>query len=131
MANLIITNVCNQKCCYCFADSYLQNNERPSANLSLSTFNKYLDYLDRSKIDQVRLLGGEPTLHPDFALFVKKSIQRRKNILIFSNGLMPESALQTLLEIPKDNVRVLVNVTPTAYHKNLNSRIDKSRSSGN
>jgi len=122
MANLVITNACNQRCSYCFADAYLQNNERPSTCLSQSGFNKYLDYLDRSKIDQVRLLGGEPTLHPKFGQFVKMSIQRKKSILVFSNGLMPESALQTILEVPKDQIKVLVNVTPTTNQENVETK---------
>lgn len=114
MANLILTNLCNQRCSYCFAESYLQNDVNPSNYVSLSTFEKYLNFLDRSHNDQVRLLGGEPTLHPNFPLFLKMSLERGKNILLFSNGLMPKQALDAILEVPENRIKILVNVTQTS-----------------
>lgn len=114
MANLILTNLCNQRCSYCFAESYLQNDVNPLSFVSVSTFEKYLNFLDRSHNDQVRLLGGEPTLHPSFSMFLKMSLQRGKNILLFSNGLMPKQALDAILEVPDSCIKVLINVTQTS-----------------
>lgn len=103
MANLSVTLRCNRDCPYCFARAGREEMGR-------ETFLRSLDFLRRSGIDQVRLLGGEPTLHPDFAWFVEQALERSFSILVFSNGLMPETALRCLTDAPEDRVSVLVNV---------------------
>jgi hypothetical protein len=78
--------------------------------MSRNTFLSVLDFLKRSGINQVRLLGGEPTLHPDFVWMAEKSIQQEFNLLVFSNGLMSDAALNFLAGLPEGRVSVLVNV---------------------
>jgi radical SAM protein with 4Fe4S-binding SPASM domain len=73
-----------------------------------------MDFLVRSGIDQIRLLGGEPTLHPDFPAMVDKVMDRGLRLLVFSNGLMPEPALRSLEEIQVERVAVLINVSDPA-----------------
>ncbi|MHC1783646.1 MAG: radical SAM protein [Anaerolineaceae bacterium] len=119
MANLILTNECNQRCSYCFANSRIHTETEFLSYISEQSFKKYLDYLDRSGIDQVRFLGGEPSLHPKFPNFVQEAIEHGKNIIVFSNGLMPDSALNSILENPIDRVKVLVNVTPASDHPSM------------
>src|SRR5512141_2870784 len=100
MTNLLLTNLCNRECSYCFAVSY-----RKAASghyLSEDQYQQFLDYLDRSNIDQVRLLGGEPTLHPQFDSLVQSAWGRGKSVIVFSNGFMPERALEALLELPEE-----------------------------
>ena len=66
---IVPTLRCNQNCAYCFTVDHLgQDRTRPGdrslqANgkfLPVSAFQERLSFLKRSKIDQVRLLGGEP-----------------------------------------------------------------------
>jgi MoaA/NifB/PqqE/SkfB family radical SAM enzyme len=78
-------------------------------HMSQTLFDRALDFLNRSGIDRVRLLGGEPTVHPCFPEIVAKALARKKNLLIFSNALMPEPAIRCLEELPSNNVAVLVN----------------------
>jgi hypothetical protein len=82
--------------------------------MALPEFEKTLDFLERSGIDQVRLLGGEPTLHPDFPGLVDRVLGRGLRLVVFSNGLMPESALRRLEDTPVDRAAVLLNVTDYA-----------------
>ncbi len=58
MANLIISNGCNAACDYCFASSFLQNSITVSKTpfMSIEEYGTYLDFLDRSGIDDVSLL---------------------------------------------------------------------------
>jgi radical SAM protein with 4Fe4S-binding SPASM domain len=79
--------------------------------MSAGTFGEALDFLERSGMAQARLLGGEPTLHPEFGAFIHMAARRGLDLLLFSNGLMPEPALRTLEEIPADQVHILINVT--------------------
>jgi len=114
MANLCITTACNQYCSYCFAHKARQAS--PSF-MNPELFGKALDFLIRSGIDQARLLGGEPTLHPDFVRFAETALHRGLRLLVFSNGLMPETTLRWLEEAPERSVTALINVTPDASRK--------------
>jgi MoaA/NifB/PqqE/SkfB family radical SAM enzyme len=78
--------------------------------ISIRDFRKMLAYLERSKIQQVRLLGGEPTIHPDFPELVRIALNENKSILVFTNGLLPENSLKTLEALDPNQCQVLVNI---------------------
>jgi len=114
MANLAINRVCNLNCPYCFTQDHWKGAAAGNGFVDVATFGTWLDFLDRSQIDQVRLLGGEPTLHPSFAELVGLSRARGKRIMVFSNGLMPEPALRCLENLAATECTVLVNVNEPA-----------------
>lgn len=117
MSNLLLTTECNQTCPFCFATA--QTGEiTDDKYLSVELFKKYLDYLDRSGMDSVRLLGGEPTIHPEFLSFVNMARERNKKINIFTNGLIPKRVIEVLSELNEDECRLLVNVTPNIEYSN-------------
>jgi hypothetical protein len=108
--NLSIIARCNRRCSYCFATEPLADAGLADQVMSWETFENALDYLERSDISQVKLLGGEPTLHRDFARMVDRALERGFNLLVFSGGLMPEVPLRRLEQVPADRLTVLVNV---------------------
>lgn len=111
MTNLTVSTTCNQKCPYCFAIDYLGQRDQTTQHfLDLDNFEAYLAFLDRSGVNQIRLLGGEPTLHPQFTRLIELAGQTGKRILVFSNGLMPEMSLDSLEALPIANCTVLINV---------------------
>jgi radical SAM protein with 4Fe4S-binding SPASM domain len=110
VANLSITSACNRNCIYCFAKAAFNGQASHESHMSLSTFQQSLDFLDRSGINQVRLLGGEPTLHPEFSFMIDQIMDKGFDLLIFSNGLMPDSALRRLEGMPVERVTILINV---------------------
>lgn len=79
--------------------------------MELEELGRLLDFLERSGIEQVRLLGGEPTLHPRFPEIVKRSLDRGFRVLVFSNGLIPEDGLSILEHAPEERAEVLVNAS--------------------
>jgi sulfatase maturation enzyme AslB (radical SAM superfamily) len=107
MANLSITNVCNRKCVYCFAND--TRNEFGKTLMDDETFEKALEYLRRSDIKQTRLLGGEPTLHPEFIQFIKRALEQDFGISLFTNGLMTEEVSAFLQTIPEGKLSILLN----------------------
>jgi radical SAM protein with 4Fe4S-binding SPASM domain len=107
MANLSITNVCNKRCVYCFATD--TRSEYGKSFMDEETFDNALDYLERSHMKQVRLLGGEPTLHPGFISFVTKSLEREMDIMVFTNGLMPDNVIDFLSGIKSGRLSILLN----------------------
>jgi hypothetical protein len=115
MPNLAITAICNQQCAYCFtAESLAQSRGAGSQGgkglLETAAFEERLDFLARSHIDEVRLLGGEPTLHPDFVAMVQRARAAGKEITVFSNGLMPPEAADCLAALPAEQCTVVVNL---------------------
>ena len=116
MTNLVVSSVCNRRCTYCFTLDQAPPGRR---FLSLPAFEARLDFLDRSGIDRVRLLGGEPTLHPRFPELVSLARRAGKAVTVFSNGLMPAPALACLEALPTQDCTVVVNVTPETGARTL------------
>ena len=113
MANLMLTTVCNLHCPFCFAAGELSRARAPGRFLSVAAFESRLDFLDRSGIGQVRLIGGEPTLHPRFPELVARALARGKQLLVFSHGLIPERSLRCLEALPIESCLVLINTNAT------------------
>ncbi len=111
MANISITSVCNRSCNYCFArEAYDQYTDLPDY-MSVATYGDILNFLDRSGINQVRLLGGEPSLHPQFKVFLQMAMERDKSMLIFSNGHINKDNLKLLSGIPSEVLSMLINIS--------------------
>jgi MoaA/NifB/PqqE/SkfB family radical SAM enzyme len=93
--------------------------------MSLDVFKKSLDFLDRSRIDQVRILGGEPTLHLQFKEFLTLAKNTGRKMCLFTNGLFSDDILESLLEITPDVMTVMVNITPR--NSNNTNETDRQR----
>jgi radical SAM protein with 4Fe4S-binding SPASM domain len=110
MANICITGVCNRACPYCFAGFNVDGASKELAYMSWEIYLRALEYALRSGMDHVRLLGGEPTIHPQFPRMLAEALNRNLAVRVFSNGLMPEPALAALEEAPAERIVVLLNV---------------------
>ncbi len=111
MANLILTNDCNASCEFCFAAEHRSRSRRNGLRMMDGPeFSAYLEFICRTGIKELRLLGGEPTLHPQFSDFVGAGRDRGMSILVFTNGLMPDAALNTLADLAPDVCTVIVNM---------------------
>ncbi len=117
MANIIVAGLCNLHCTYCFASDYLQAVSAHSGTqfISLEAFEARLDFIDRSGITDIRLIGGEPTLHPQFAELVRRAQLRRKHLVVFSHGLLSEQALSILEDLTADEVTILINLSASRH----------------
>lgn len=107
--NIIMNNYCNLNCEYCFANEVMSEN---SKEMTLDDFRKVLDFEAKSNVNEVRLLGGEPTIHPQFAEFVREAYKRKsvKHIQLFTNALFDYDVFDVLEEASKYvSIAVLVN----------------------
>jgi hypothetical protein len=105
VANLSLTLRCQRRCGFCFAGE--QASGEPSGDMPPTIFRAALSRLQDAGIDQVRLLGGEPTLHGRFVEYVEEALGAGMRVLVFSNGLMPEPTARFLAA--HERVAVLVN----------------------
>lgn len=117
MPNIAITTYCNLHCPYCFADTMI--NTEDIKNISLEQFKFILDWLEKDKdimAHSIGLIGGEPTLHPQFKEILKitdtfLTKHNLSNGTLFTNGVYLE---QYLPYIPS-NMQILLNLnTPKA-----------------
>jgi hypothetical protein len=129
VANLVVTGICNLSCAFCFApaQSLLPGGRREKAFISLETFEERLQFLDRSGIGEVRLIGGEPSLHPQFPELIRLARAHGKRLLVFTNGLLSEPALACLETLPPEECTVLVNMSAARASQNLSTAEDSRR----
>lgn len=109
MANIMMTDVCNLRCPYCFANEFVNKDKN---EISEENFNKAVEFIvgDGSQ-SSIGLIGGEPTIHSRFERFVRKLINddRVKTIVIYTNGI----AIDKYWDIITHNkIRLLVNCNP-------------------
>ncbi len=112
MANLSLTLRCNRSCEYCFASGVRTDSPSIPEFMSEEVFAQALAFLRRSSIDQVRLLGGEPTLHPQLPAFARTAIEQGFSVMVFSNGLVNNAVRKGLAGFPSDRFSVLINAIP-------------------
>lgn len=120
--NILLTNTCNRRCTYCFAQERVSlsgDPERPAGpvgppeHISRESFATAVDFAVRSRIGQIGLLGGEPSLHPEFVSLVRHCHERGLDTKIFSNGLWRDedvAAFAAFDEASRRRTTVIVNV---------------------
>ena len=77
---LNITQSCNNKCEYCYDAGNDNFNMRPD------TFLKITELIRPLKIKTLILIGGEPTLHPNFIDFANKCSDIAERVTLITNG---------------------------------------------
>jgi radical SAM protein with 4Fe4S-binding SPASM domain len=128
MPNLLLTEKCHRSCPYCFAKEYLK--ESKDIVLSWENLIYIADLFEVSHEKHLSLLGGEPTLHPDFVDFVLYLYERKFKINVFTNGIMSNQNLNTakkyLLKIPVENLSFVCNYNhPDSSTPNETKQINK------
>jgi len=95
--NILITNYCNQNCSFCFAREEM-NDKDQNRNISITDFKTILKKIKNSGAQTIKLLGGEPTLHPRLVTLLKLSLQSFPSVQIFTNGIYSEKTSQMMAQ---------------------------------
>lgn len=83
---VLITDKCNMKCPSCFNRGLRTNKE-----MSLYDFEELCDYLkSEGQVSRLKIMGGEPTTHPDFLKIVSIAQQNFDSVHVFTNGVNDE-----------------------------------------
>lgn len=81
---VFISDVCNYSCEYCY-------NKFPRTGIfaDLDLFDKFIDDVIKNSSGMIRdlvILGGEPTLHPQFHEFCIKQVSKKiENVIVWTN----------------------------------------------
>lgn len=73
---------------------------------TMDNFVKVITWLEKEKdiIHRIALLGGEPTLHPEFIDFIEYLLPKKLGVLVFTNGMVNDKNFYTnLISVAKKN----------------------------
>src|SRR5690242_3285583 len=68
--DVYISSQCNRRCTYCFLPAEFFSS---GIRMGLEEFAGVVNWCQRQGVGEITLLGGEPSLHRDFAKMVKRS----------------------------------------------------------
>ncbi|MBW2991649.1 radical SAM protein [Candidatus Woesearchaeota archaeon] len=77
---ILLTERCNMNCPHCF-----NKDSRNLKDMDSDKLIRLLDYLS-NHIDSIKIMGGEPTIHPDFLKLYNYAQKKIRSIDLFSNG---------------------------------------------
>lgn len=120
--NILFTDYCDQRCDYCFAQGKLDPRKRTQSHISLENLGIAIDFLKRSKRSNVGVIGGEPTLHPEFRFCLQMLIDSKLKVLLFTHGLMDPKNMEFLHDTPEELISMLFNVNEVSSYSR--SKID-------
>lgn len=83
--NILLTTDCNNTCKYCFI-----KDKSKHKYISIEDFVYCIDFANKSSDDSIYLLGGEPTLHPDFKEIVDICKEYNKKVTLLSNFIFKD-----------------------------------------
>lgn len=89
-----ITGRCQLRCRHCFNESGPERSE----DLPFQLVERVLDEMHGWGVAQVRLSGGEPTLHPNLHAILAACVERGITINLNTHGVLAEATLQHLLD---------------------------------
>ena len=113
--DLLITESCNAKCSYCLNSKY--RNEK--ATMDTAKALNLLDFLAQNKCEIVRLMGGEPTLHPDFPIIAERCQQLFPKVVVLTNAI--SSAIEKFH--PRDSDGIIYNFNTMHNNFNINKML--------
>ncbi|HPN96401.1 MAG TPA: radical SAM protein [Candidatus Moranbacteria bacterium] len=122
--NILVTEFCNMACPYCFAKDAMAAPSRKE--MGLADFRQLLVFLKNNHKTEVRLMGGEPTLHYKFKEIIDLAISYNFKVKIFTNGLFSEELAQWMVERAK-SLEFIFNVTAGALaSESIKKNIEKN-----
>lgn len=95
---LIITSRCNFNCPYCRGT----NINGAKRDMTFEEIQSVVDFWAKNNIKNVRLSGGEPTVHPDIlkiVQYIKKACANIEHIAISTNGYSNYDLYKSLVDI--------------------------------
>lgn len=116
---LELTNRCQLRCTHCYARSAPTEGH---GAMTLQDWNRLLDDAPAAGISHVQLIGGEPTLHPGFALMLTHALDSGLKVEVFSNLLHITGPLWDLLTHPGVGLATSYYSDAPAQHDKITGR---------
>lgn len=87
---ILLTENCNANCENCFNSKYRNN-----SYIGIDNLEKIFKYLSSNGVEKLKIMGGEPTVHPEFKSAISLAQKYFKRIIIFTNAINDKILLIT------------------------------------
>lgn len=125
---MLITTRCNLSCEYCFAKEKMDNS--PCKDISLHDLKKVLFFLKKSDYKIFRMMGGEPTFHPNFKEFLELALNEKMRVDLLSNATWHNKYNDYFSRISPNRLLFLLNIDhPRNYSASLWEKIETNLNS--
>ncbi|MFI6712983.1 radical SAM protein [Nonomuraea sp. NPDC050478] len=121
---LELTNRCQLSCTHCYALSAPTDGH---GEMTLPDWKRLLDDAPAAGVSHVQLIGGEPTLQPDFALLLTHALDRGLKVEVFSNLLHITEPLWDLLTRPGVELATSYYSDTPIQHDRITGRLGSHR----
>ncbi|MCE5195037.1 MAG: radical SAM protein [Nitrospiraceae bacterium] len=113
---------CNSSCSFCFNRGIGINEEINKAN-----YKKIIDKLADAGINEIDILGGEPTLHPEIIQLIDIPIKRNMHVFLSSNGSNIDILELLLQKYNKNTLTLGISVNSKKISNELHNFIVKNK----
>ncbi|RBQ14316.1 hypothetical protein DP939_41635 [Spongiactinospora rosea] len=96
-----LTNRCQLTCRHCYSGA---SPAEGHGTMTVADWTRLLDTAPAAGITTVQLIGGEPTLHPDFLLLAEHALGLGLHVQVYSNLYRVTDAQWKLFSHPKVTV---------------------------
>ncbi len=121
----IVTSKCNYRCSYCFGkDALAASQTEHSSDAVVEGIYRLLDQLQGSW--QVKLCGGEATIHPRFLEICRHIVSTEHTLSMTTNFSAPQAKLAEFLDIVGDRLDFVTASMHPGQIKNMDEFIDKA-----
>lgn len=93
--DVYITSQCNRRCTYCFLTADFLASRM---HMSMGLYDRILFWSQKHGVGEITLLGGEPSLHPEFTTMVTMAHDTGMDVRVVTNGT---TRFRRLLEGPE------------------------------
>jgi len=112
---LILTNRCNFRCIYCYADLSV-----PSLSISGSDAVRLINDAAAMGAVNVSLSGGEPLLHPEIGKIISTATERGMLVVLVTNAsLLDEQMADKLFNAGLEGIQVSLDAPSASLHHYL------------
>jgi len=121
MPNILLTTYCNRRCPYCFALDAME--DAGPREMTMRELITVADMIVASGRLSTGVLGGEPTLHPQFYEMVSYLLARGIRVRVFTNGICRDELMDELETVrPRSRFKFVVNVNFPQIESERNRR---------
>lgn len=124
MSNVILTHRCNKGCSYCFASQTrdLTLASKENIDMALEEFKRIVDQHIASGHRMIKLLGGEPTQHPQFEEMLRYCYEKKMEVTVISNFLFKKEVRDVILKyLEFMPMHFLINSTELDKHGRMDT----------
>jgi len=112
-----LTDFCNQNCGFCFAREEMYSAKKKY--LSFENFRMLIKKLKKNNIMTLYLIGGEPTIHPEFIPMMRYALKHFFSLYLFSNGIFSKKIADFLCSV-SPRISIQFNISTPGFLQNKN-----------